>query len=82
MALLTVGWIPGTGRRGRSSWRWRQAGGSALPAFIALAVMLIWCTGLGAIWAFVKLIGTSAGIEPPGSALRSASRPAWQPSGR
>ena len=27
--------------------------------------MLIWCTGLGAIWAFVKLIGTSAGIEAP-----------------
>lgn len=27
--------------------------------------MLIWCTGLGAIWAFVKLIGTSAGIDPP-----------------
>ena len=26
--------------------------------------MLIWCTGLGAIWAFVKLIGGSAGIDP------------------
>lgn len=39
------------------------AGGSSRPAFVALAVMLIWCTGLGAIWAFVKLIGTSAGID-------------------
>ena len=25
----------------------------------ALAVMLIWCTGLGAVWAFVKLIGVA-----------------------
>lgn len=39
------------------------AGGSARPAVMALAVMLIWCTGLGAIWAFVKLIGISAGID-------------------
>lgn len=39
------------------------AGGSSRPAIMALAVMLIWCTGLGAIWAFVKLIGTSAGID-------------------
>jgi predicted MFS family arabinose efflux permease len=39
--------------------------GSAGPALSALAVMLVWCSGLGAVWAFVKLIGTSAGIEAP-----------------
>jgi MFS family permease len=64
IALFTVGWVPqpsgAVGHHGGGS----QAGGSAGPAFIALAVMLIWCTGLGAIWAFIKLIGTSAGIEP------------------
>lgn len=62
VALLTAGTIrqpeaqTGHGAGG-------TAGGSSRPAFMALAVMLIWCTGLGAIWAFVKLIGTNAGID-------------------
>ena len=65
LALFTVGWIPQpTGATGHHAGG-SDANASALPAFIALAVMLIWCTGLGAIWAFVKLIGTSAGIEAP-----------------
>ncbi len=64
VALFTVGWIPQpVGAGGHHAGR-GDASASAAPAFIALAVMLIWCTGLGAIWAFVKLIGTSAGIEP------------------
>ena len=63
LTLATVGWVPqpatGAGQHAAAA-----GGGSAAPAFIALSVMLIWCTGLGAIWAFVKLIGSSAGIEP------------------
>jgi predicted MFS family arabinose efflux permease len=39
------------------------AGGSSGTAWVALGVMLIWCTGLGAIWAFIKLIGGAAGLE-------------------
>jgi len=62
LTLATVGWIPQPG--GGAGHHAAGGGGSAGPAFTALAVMLIWCTGLGAIWAFVKLIGTSAGIDP------------------
>ena len=64
LTLATVGWVPqptaATGSHGAAA----GSGGSAGPAFIALAVMLIWCTGLGSIWAFVKLIGSSGGIDP------------------
>ena len=63
LTLATVGWVPkptaAAGSHGAAG-----SGGSVGPAFIALAVMLIWCTGLGSIWAFVKLIGSSGGIDP------------------
>jgi predicted MFS family arabinose efflux permease len=62
VALGTVGWVPEPAA-GAGSHAAGTAQGSALPAFVALAVMLIWCTGLGAIWFFIKLIGTAAGIE-------------------
>lgn len=64
LALLTTAWIPQSGTAGGHHAAAAGAGGSPGPAFVALAVMLIWCTGLGAIWAFVKLIGSSGGIEP------------------
>ena len=64
LTLATVGWIPQPGGATAGHHAAAASGGSSGPAFIALAVMLIWCTGLGAIWAFVKLIGTSAGIDP------------------
>ena len=63
LTLATVGWIPQP-TAAASGHQAATGGGSAGPAFMALGVMLIWCTGLGAIWAFVKLIGTSAGIDP------------------
>ncbi|MSR09577.1 MAG: MFS transporter [Gammaproteobacteria bacterium] len=63
LTLATVGWIPQPSAAG-AGHQAAGGGGSAGPAFIALAVMLIWCTGLGAIWAFVKLIGSSGGIDP------------------
>ncbi len=59
IALLTVGWIPQPAG-GRQQQGAAAARGSTLPAVAALAVMLIWCTGLGAVWFFVKLIGVSA----------------------
>jgi predicted MFS family arabinose efflux permease len=61
LALLTSGGIrdpqPFAGHGGAA------AGGSSTTAWVALGVMLIWCTGLGAIWAFIKLIGGAAGLE-------------------
>jgi predicted MFS family arabinose efflux permease len=64
VALASTPWITQPGHAGGGHQAAGAGGGSAGPAFVALAVMLIWCTGLGAIWAFVKLIGSSAGIEP------------------
>lgn len=64
VALATTAWIPQPAAATGHHVAAAGSGGSAAPAFVALAVMLIWCTGLGAIWAFVKLIGSSAGIDP------------------
>jgi predicted MFS family arabinose efflux permease len=64
LALVTVPWVPRlqAGEAGHGS----TAGGGAIPglALAALLTMLIWCTGLGAIWAFIQLIGENGGIEP------------------
>jgi len=64
LILVTVPWIPRLqqGEAGHGS----TAGGGAIPplALMALLTMLIWCTGLGAIWAFIQLIGENGGIEP------------------
>ena len=60
LALLTAGGIrdpqPFAGHAGGA------AQGSSTNAWVALGVMLVWCTGLGAIWAFIKLIGGAAGL--------------------
>ncbi len=64
LTLATVGWVPQPTAAVGSHAAAAGSGGSAGPALMALAVMLIWCTGLGAIWAFVKLIGSSGGIDP------------------
>ena len=37
--------------------------GSTAPAIVSLAVLLIWCTGLGAVWAFLINIGVAGGLE-------------------
>lgn len=64
LTLLAAPWIAQPVAAAGHHAAGQVAAGSAGPAFVALAVMLIWCTGLGAIWAFVKLIGGSAGIDP------------------
>jgi len=38
-------------------------GDSAGLAFVALAVLLIWCTGLGGVWTFLVSIGVAGGLE-------------------
>lgn len=64
LALLATVWIRQPAAAADHRAAAGGAGGSAVPTFAALATMLIWCTGLGAIWAFMKLIGSSAGIDP------------------
>ncbi len=58
LALLTVGWIPQPAAAGGHGAAAGHAGPIA-PALAALGVLAVWCTGLGALWAFVKLVGLS-----------------------
>ncbi len=60
IALLTVGWIPQPARGPQQHGADAAATGSLAPALAALSVMLVWCTGLGAVWVSVKLIGIAA----------------------
>lgn len=64
LALTTVGWVPQPSGAAGGHHAAAAGGGSSTLSLVSLAVMLIWCTGLGAIWAFVKLIGSSGGIDP------------------
>jgi hypothetical protein len=60
LALLTVGWLPQPAGGGHGHGAAAATGASAALAWAALFVMLVWCTGLGAIWAFIKLVGVAA----------------------
>ena len=50
------------------------SGSIALP-IMGLVIMLIWCCGLGSMWAFVAQIGVAGGVEPvmAGQALAVSS---------
>ncbi len=63
LALAMVAWIPQPAAGAGHHATGPATAGSAGLSFVALGAMLVWCTGLGAIWAFVKLIGGAAGID-------------------
>jgi predicted MFS family arabinose efflux permease len=53
--------IPGT-VAGPIAMSSEAANSSIVPALIALLAMLVWCTGLGAVWGSIQLIGTAGGL--------------------
>jgi predicted MFS family arabinose efflux permease len=61
LALATTGRVPqvSQGGEGGAHHGAGATGRSSGPAIAALVVMLVWCTGLGAVWAFIKLIGVA-----------------------
>jgi hypothetical protein len=61
-ALLFVQFIPTGSAHGEMGGGERPAGSLALP-LTALAAMMIWCCGLGAMWAFVERIGVDGGLD-------------------
>ena len=69
----TVRWIPAGSTRQIEAGP-GGAGASVAPALVALGVLLIWCIGLGGIYAFEERIGVAAGLEKTtvGSALAVA----------
>jgi hypothetical protein len=63
LGLLFIRKLP-AGFDTQSEQHAEQKGGSILLPIVALSVMLIWCGGLGAMWAFVGQIGVANGLDP------------------
>jgi predicted MFS family arabinose efflux permease len=61
--LLFVNKLP-TGFDAQPEHHAEKSGGSILLPVVALVVMLIWCSGLGAMWTFVGQIGVANGLDP------------------
>ncbi|MFW2405687.1 MAG: hypothetical protein ACN4GT_13030 [Gammaproteobacteria bacterium] len=62
VTLLLVKFVPAGSAHREAGAGDRPAGSAALP-LTALAAMLIWCCGLGAMWAFVERIGVEGGLD-------------------
>jgi predicted MFS family arabinose efflux permease len=62
VALLFIKFIPQSSAHPEMTAGDQPAGSIMLP-LTALAAMLIWCCGLGAMWAFIERIGVHGGLE-------------------
>ena len=60
--LLLVKFVPTGSAHAEMGGGERPAGSLALP-LTSLAAMLIWCCGLGAMWAFIERIGVEGGLD-------------------
>jgi predicted MFS family arabinose efflux permease len=60
--LLLVARLP-TGAEVHADGQGPQATGSIMLPVVGLIIMLIWCSGLGAIWNFMERIGVAGGLE-------------------
>jgi len=61
-ALLIIKFIPQSSAHHEMTTGDQPAGSVMLP-LTALAAMMIWCCGLGAMWAFIERIGVQGGLE-------------------
>jgi predicted MFS family arabinose efflux permease len=61
LLLLPMRWIPERASVDLVADQ-SEADGSILPALIGLLVLLIWSTGLGAVWTFAQLIAQAGGL--------------------
>jgi len=68
-----VRWLPTASSRQHDATAAGLTGGAG-PALLALGILLIWCIGLGGIYAFEERIGVAGGLEQTrvGSALAVA----------
>ncbi len=60
--LPMLGWIPPRSPMAADAAA-AQTSGSPGLAILGLMIMLIWCTGLGAMWTFVLRIGEAGGLD-------------------
>jgi predicted MFS family arabinose efflux permease len=63
IVLPMVLWVPTRSPKQLEAGGTAPVTGSAMPAIVSLAILLIWCTGLGAVWAFLINIGVAGGLE-------------------
>jgi len=61
-------WVPAMGAP-RAAVQQRSGFAAVRLALLAISVMIIWCTGLGAVWHNLVLIGQAAGVENAPRAL-------------
>jgi predicted MFS family arabinose efflux permease len=64
LALPLLAWVPAGSSRQAGPDAAGAGRASSMPAIAALAVLLIWCTGLGGIWTFLISIGEAGGLDP------------------
>jgi len=62
LSLIMLRFIPEGGAKEAQAAQEVQAASMAVP-LVGLLVMFIWCTGLGAVWAFMALMGIYGGLE-------------------
>ncbi len=62
LSLIMLRFIPEGGAKEAQAAQEVQAASMAAP-LVGLLVMFIWCTGLGAVWAFMALMGIYGGLE-------------------
>ena len=74
LTLVMLRFIPDGGAKEVQAAQEVQAASMAAPLG-GLVVLLIWCTGLGALWAYLLAIGVAGGLEPTsaGDALAISS---------
>lgn len=60
--MLLTRFVP-AGSADREAGTGDQPAGSAALPLTALAAMLVWCCGLGSMWAFVERIGVEGGLD-------------------
>ncbi len=60
--FLLIKFVPAGSAHRETSTDEKPAGSIALP-LTGLLAMLIWCCGLGAMWAFIERIGVDGGLE-------------------
>lgn len=61
LVLPLLMWVPAHSSRDVEGGP-AQAAGSATTAWTGLAILLVWCIGLGAMWAFLLNIGEAGGL--------------------
>ncbi len=62
LVLPLIRWVPLHPRKKPAAAQGASESASVVPALVALAIILVWCTGLGGVWAFIIKIGDASAV--------------------